>query len=412
MVKQEHLDALMGGRLSWADWRSANTGAKPDLSYIDLSRRDLSGYDLHEADLRVTNLANTNLSDCDLREAKLLWANLEGATLDSTNFGDALLYEADLPDQDLTSAMLDDAVLENANLARATFKGSELTGTEFVNANLEAAEFSDAVLTSVNFSRANLTRTDFTNTDLRGCTLDRATLIETVFRRANLSECTVYGVSAWDVDLEAADQSGLILSSPSSPGLLAVDNLEVAQFVYLLLHNEKIRDVIDTIGEKGVLILGRFGDRKQLLDKLRIRLRELGFAPMVFDFQKPESKDFTETIRTLAGMSAFIVADITKPKSVPQEAQAVVPDYMVPFVPVIEEGEEPWAMFQDLWVKHREWVFEPLEYGSIDELVPKLGTAVVEPALQRRKALLARRAEEMGKRSLDDYAADAELTDG
>jgi hypothetical protein len=29
-----------------------------------------------------------------------------------------------------------------------------------------------------------------------------------------------------------------------------VDNLEVAQFVYLLLNNAKIRDVIDTIGKR------------------------------------------------------------------------------------------------------------------------------------------------------------------
>ena len=36
---------------------------------------------------------------------------------------------------------------------------------------------------------------------------------------------------------------------------ITVDNIEVAQFVYLLLHNEKIRDVIDTIGKKGVLLL-------------------------------------------------------------------------------------------------------------------------------------------------------------
>jgi hypothetical protein len=33
--------------------------------------------------------------------------------------------------------------------------------------------------------------------------------------------------------------------------------LEVAQFIYLLLHNEKIREVIDTIGKKGVLILNQ-----------------------------------------------------------------------------------------------------------------------------------------------------------
>ena len=44
-------------------------------------------------------------------------------------------------------------------------------------------------------------------------------------------------------------------------------------------------------------------------------------------------------------------------------------------------------------------------------MVPKLGSAVVEPALERRKVLLARRAEERGKRSLDDYAADVDRGD-
>ena len=46
----------------------------------------------------------------------------------------------------------------------------------------------------------------------------------------------------------------------------------------------------------------------------------------------------------------------------------MVPEYMVPFVPIIEQGEEPFAMFKDLWVKHREWVFEPISYTSVDEL--------------------------------------------
>jgi hypothetical protein len=38
---------------------------------------------------------------------------------------------------------------------------------------------------------------------------------------------------------------------------VTVDNIEVAQFIYLMLHNQKIRDVIDTITSKAVLILHR-----------------------------------------------------------------------------------------------------------------------------------------------------------
>jgi hypothetical protein len=77
---------------------------------------------------------------------------------------------------------------------------------------------------------------------------------------------------------------------------VTVDNIEVAQFIYLLLHNEKIRDVIDTIGKKGVLLLGRFTEgRMVVLERLRQKLRDLGFVPMVFNFDKPETKDFSET---------------------------------------------------------------------------------------------------------------------
>jgi hypothetical protein len=39
---------------------------------------------------------------------------------------------------------------------------------------------------------------------------------------------------------------------------------------------------------------------------------------------------------------------------------------MVPFQPIIEQGEKPFAMLQDLWIKHRDWIFEPIEYSSVD----------------------------------------------
>jgi hypothetical protein len=42
---------------------------------------------------------------------------------------------------------------------------------------------------------------------------------------------------------------------------------------------------------------------------------------MVFNFDKPETKDFTETVRLLAGLSKFVIADITNPKSSPLAAR-------------------------------------------------------------------------------------------
>jgi hypothetical protein len=131
----------------------------------------------------------------------------------------------------------------------------------------------------------------------------------------------------------------------------------------------KSRDVIDTVGKKGVLLLGRFTEgRIAVLEQLREELRKRGFLPIVFNFDKPETKNFTETVRLLAGMSRFVIADITNPRSAPLELQATVPECMVPFVPILDRNEElePFAMLRDLQIAHPDRVFgrDPLSIGQ------------------------------------------------
>lgn len=78
-------------------------------------------------------------------------------------------------------------------------------------------------------------------------------------------------------------------------------NLEVAQFIYLLITNARIRDAIDAITTKVVLILGRFTDeRMPVLQAIRDELRTRDYLPVLFDFDKPASRDLTETVSTLA----------------------------------------------------------------------------------------------------------------
>jgi len=91
-------------------------------------------------------------------------------------------------------------------------------------------------------------------------------------------------VSAWRLKLEGAKQQNLVITRADELAI-TVDNIEVAQFIYLMLHNQKIRDVIDTITSKVVLILGRFTDeRKAVLDALREELRKRNYLPILFDF--------------------------------------------------------------------------------------------------------------------------------
>ena len=61
-----------------------------------------------------------------------------------------------------------------------------------------------------------------------------------------------------------------------------------------------------------------------VLDALREALRGHGLVPMLFDFEEPSGRDITETMSTLAHLARFVIADLTDPRSIPQELKAVV----------------------------------------------------------------------------------------
>jgi hypothetical protein len=151
--------------------------------------------------------------------------------------------------------------------------------------------------------------------------------------------------------------------------VITMDNLEVAQFIYLLLHNEKIREVIDTITAKAVLILGRFSpERKAVLDAIREELRRRNLLPIMFDFTPPASQTTLETISILAHMARFVIADLTDAKSVLQELQAIVPNTpSVPVQPLLLASQEEPGMFD--FFRRFPWVLETYRYHSLDEVL-------------------------------------------
>ena len=176
-----------------------------------------------------------------------------------------------------------------------------------------------------------------------------------------------------------ATQKNLVITRWDEPEI-TVDNIEVAQFIYLMLHNQKIRDVIDTITSKAVLILGRFTDeRKAVLDGLRDELRKRNYLPIMFDFDKPASQDLIATVSTLAHLARFIIADLTDPSSIPYELATVVPTTPVPVQPILLSGSSEFAMFQDLRRRHH-WVLTTHRYASQAQLIADLVEKVIRPA--------------------------------
>jgi len=221
--------------------------------------------------------------------------------------------------------------------------------------------------------------------------LRSASLVSTDFTGADLTGCRIYGVSAWSLKLEGAKQQNLIITTRDEPEI-TVDNIEVAQFIYLMLHNEKVRDVIDTITSKAVLILGRFtAERKAVLDALREELRKRDYLPILFDFEVPARRNLTETITLLARMARFIIADLTDPSSIPQELQAIIPSVRVPVQPLLLEGSSLYSMFKDFDPQDFHWVLPVYRYKEPEQLLAKLADKVIAPAEGKAKALEERR---------------------
>jgi uncharacterized protein YjbI with pentapeptide repeats len=347
MTNQEQLEILKQGVKVWNKWRAKNPG-------VDV---DLSGSDLYGVNLNSANLNGANLERAFLEKADLVRADLMGANLSQANLVDAHLFESNLA---------------GANLSRANLFGADLMGS-----NLSAA-------------------------DMTGATLANAILASATIDKAKVSGSWVYAVNVWGLEGEFEEQRDLIITHKGQP-TITVDNIKVAQFIYLILNNKEIREAINTLTSKTVLILGRFAppERKAILDALKDGLREYNLLPIVFDFDHPTNKDFTETIKTLAGLSYFVIADITNPESSPLELQMTLPDYQVPFVPIIQQGEQPFPMMVDLQKKYN-WVLNTVSYSSIETLIKALKPAIIDPAIQKSNKLRFNDAIEQSIRSTKD----------
>lgn len=421
MANANHLRTLKRGVAAWNKWRKEKPKINPDLSEADLQEMDLTGVNLQEVNLYEANLHRANLTKANLKGADLTGVNMSGAILRYADLREAELalarlggaelihadlFKANLGSADLDEAELGKACLQSARLFRALIRDANLSEADLSEADLTEATLFGSDLFGVNLADAklhgtNLMFADLRYADLSGANLQNAQLVHTDLSNAVLHGCSVFGAAVWEVNLDKAHQKELIITTDDQ-ATITVDSLEVAQFIYLLLNREKLRNIISTIGQKAVLILGRFiPERKAVLDDIADELKQRGLLPIIFDFERSQERDFTETIKVLAGLSLFVIADMTNPKSNPLELQATIPDYMIPFVPLIQEGEQPFAMFVNLQNTYH-WVLPVVEYDTKENLIAGLDEAVIKPALSKRRELIGLKAEQLKTVNIKD----------
>ena len=138
--------------------------------------------------------------------------------------------------------------------------------------------------------------------------------------------------------------------------------------------------MIDTITSKAVLILGRFTDeRKVVLDALRDELRNRNLLPILFDFAIPASRDVTETIKTLASLARFVIADVTDATEVRAELHNIVPDFTsLPVQLILLRGHSEFVSLS--YLTKFPWVLPIFEYDEEKHLLASLDKSVVGPA--------------------------------
>ncbi len=266
--------------------------------------------------------------------------------------------------------------LSNADINGIDLSDANLFRSNFYKANLTNANLSNTILTG-----SNLYKTNLTGANLSGAILEQAGLVDVQLQDAILTGCYLYGLSAWDLKGIPKDQSNLVITKKVNGTIepfITVDDLQLAQFIYLLLNNQNVRNIIDTITSKAVLILGRFTpERKEVLDAMRKKLQHLNFTAIIFDFDKPATTDVTGTVETLARMVRFIIADLTDPSSIPHELATLVPHLRTTPIQLLKlKGAETYSMFND-YIGSYPWVLEPYEYKDSKSLIDDLDNIII-----------------------------------
>ena len=289
-------------------------------------------------------------------------------------------------------------VKSGGNLSEYNFHGADLSnttfnGTRFVGTNLSHADLRHSRITGANLSFADLTGADLTGAVLARVDLTGAILVRSKLNGASLTDARVYGASVWDVETNHKTKQRRLIITPEDKPDIFVDNLKVAQFMYLLLNNQEIRNVIDTATSKLVLLLGRFTEeRKAVLDALRDELRRQDYVPVIFDFDKPMDKSIADTVMILAKLACFVIADITDASWVTVETQIVVRQApLLPFRLIKHESASVPSAINDLRPESPQLI-KPLDYRSAEHAVASVKMILAPAEEMAAKIRLKRRA--------------------
>ncbi len=148
-------------------------------------------------------------------------------------------------------------------------------------------------------------------------------------------------------------------------------------------------EIMSHLADHRVLILGRFTPRRRaVLEAIATHLQKNEkfkgkYEPQIFVFSKPKQRTLVESIVGFAALSRFVIADLSEPKSIPQELEAIAPRFRtVPIVPIIVRTGKEFATFESL-KDLRNMVTPTIRYEGLEDLIEKLDAQIVPLAEAR-----------------------------
>jgi len=257
---------------------------------------------------------------------------------------------------DFSYADLTGADFLSADLMYSDFEGSIIKDTEFHSSLLMASNFKNSIINKSSFFGANIWASNFNSaiirdSDFYGCNLSNVDL-----SNAEISNCYIYGISAWGIKRnDLTKTSNLIITSMySESAKITVDDIELAQFISLVMDNKKISNLINSMRTKSVLILGSFDNKTKLvLDRIKEVIPNYNLIPIVFDFIPSEKQDLIETVKTIALLSSFVIVDLSIPAGQLHELASIVRDTYIPFATIANEDSKQTIMLNEF--KHQYW---------------------------------------------------------
>lgn len=391
-ANKHHFELIQQGAKAWNRWREKSGEKTPDLSGANLKNADLRNVDfswvnLMEANLRESNLSWANFTRANLRKANvrraiLREANFSWATLSWVDFREAYLRWANLRRADLSWANLKDVNLKDADLREANLSWADLRESNLRAADLRGANLQEAYLSNANFRETDLSEANLQGADLRG-----AHLFKTNLEQADMTGSHIYGISAWGTNLKETIQLDLVITDWDEPAI-TIDDLDVAQCFYLLLHAKNLRNLIQTMTAQIVLILGTFTpERKEILDTIRAELRHQRYAPIFFDCQKSNTLEILEMVSRMARMARFIIVDFSVPKVVTELLPHIVRTMSTPIQPLIGKNTEKEPPMLLTLRKHYQSILDTFWYRNAQDVAASLGQLIIGAAEEKVREL-------------------------